>query len=109
VQVGDLSTTFDVAVAERAPGIFLIEVEPTHLTIWAAGLGPVESRDGLEWTVDQPTVRVNGQEAAVLYSGLAPGWIGLYQVNVLRGPGMAFPAEVEVDFGDSSAVAMAIQ
>ncbi len=109
IQVGDLSTKFDVAVAERAPGIFLVSVEPTHLVIWAAGLGPVEPRDGLEWTVEQPTVRVNGQEAAVLYSGLAPGWIGLYQVNVLREPGMAFPAEVEVDFGDSSAAAMAIQ
>ena len=35
----------------------------------------------LNWTVDKVTVEVNGKPATVSFSGLAPGWIGLYQVN----------------------------
>ena len=105
VKVADLSTAFAVQVAERTPGIFVVSVADTHLTIWATGLGPVKQRDGLDWTVETPTVLVGGQEATILYSGLAPGWLGLYQVNVLREPDMAFPAEVEIDFGDARAVA----
>ena len=107
IQVADRSTRFAVAVAKRTPGVFVASVEPTHLTLWAAGLGAVEERAGLSWTVDPPTVRVNGVEAQVLYSGLAPGWLGLYQVNVLRTPAMVFPALTELDFGDGAATATA--
>jgi hypothetical protein len=105
IRVADLSTSFEVDVAERTPGIFVVTAAETHFTIWATGLGPVETRDGLEWTVESPAVRVGGRQAAVLYSGLASGWLGLYQINVSRPAGLTLPLEVEVDFGDAPAVA----
>ena len=105
VQVGDEAIAFDVAVRERTPGIFVVTVHETYLTIWATGFGPVETRGELEWTTVQPMVLVNGSEVTVLYSGLAPGWLGLYQVNVLRTDGLTFPAEIELEFGDSRTVA----
>lgn len=107
IQVADLSTEFEVEIAGRTPGIFVVTVADTHLTIWATGLGPVEMRDGLAWTAAAPRVRVGGRETTVLYSGLAPGWLGLYQINVQREPGLSFPAEVEVAFDDGVAVAIA--
>lgn len=105
IRVADLSAAFEVQIAERTPGAFVVSVADRYLTIWATGLGPVENRDGLDWTLETPTVLVGGQEATVLYSGLAPGWLGLYQVNVQREPDIAFPAEVEINFGDSRTVA----
>lgn len=107
IRVADLSTAVDVEVAPRTPGIFVVTAAETYLTIWATGLGPVETREGLEWTADSPTVRVAGEETDVLYSGLAPGWLGLYQINAARPAGLTLPAEVEVDFGDARAVATA--
>lgn len=97
IQVADRSVSFDAMLADRTPGVFVTTVEPTHLIVWATGLGPVEERDGLFWTTVEPQVRVNGERAKILYSGLAPGWPGLYQVNVLRTAGMAAPFEVELE------------
>lgn len=108
IRVADLATAFEVDVAPRTPGIFVVTAAETYLTLWATGLGPVESRDGLEWMAEAPTVRVAGREASVLYSGLAPGWLGLYQINVARPAGLTLPAEVEVAFGDVHAVATAL-
>jgi uncharacterized protein (TIGR03437 family) len=51
--------------------------------IYCTGLGAVrESRPGLRETVMQPDVLIGDQRAEVLYSGLAAGYLGLYQVNV---------------------------
>ena len=33
-------------------------------------------------TRQTPTVEVNGQESTVLFSGLTPGSVGLYQINI---------------------------
>jgi uncharacterized protein (TIGR03437 family) len=51
------------------------------IEIYCTGLGPVVARNGLEWTVSMPRVYVGGVEAEVWYSGHAPGYVGLYQVN----------------------------
>jgi len=62
------------------------------LVIYCAGLGAVSPAvaDGmgapnvpLSSTVDPVTVTVGGQNAQVLFAGLAPGFPGLYQVNVV--------------------------
>jgi uncharacterized protein (TIGR03437 family) len=47
------------------------------------GTGQVASADPLSRTIDTPTVTVGGRTAQVLFSGLAPGIVGLYQVNIL--------------------------
>ena len=58
--------------------------------IYATGLGPVDNPPTsglpaelpLRETLTQPTVSIGGEPAEVLFSGLAPGLIALYQVNV---------------------------
>jgi uncharacterized protein (TIGR03437 family) len=43
---------------------------------------PVQTSDGLVRTIDTPTVTIGGKQAHLEFSGLAPNWVGLYQVNV---------------------------
>lgn len=59
--------------------------------LYANGLGRVNNRPGsgeaspansLASTVETPSVNIGGRPAQVLFSGLAPGIVGLYQVNV---------------------------
>jgi len=53
-----------------------------YLTIYATGLGVV-SPQGVYSVVSVPvTVVINGTELPVAFAGLAPGYAGLYQVNV---------------------------
>ena len=61
------------------------------ITIFATGLGPVSNRPAtgqpgpggpLALTSTTPLVSIGGQPATVSFSGLAPGFVGLYQVNV---------------------------
>jgi uncharacterized protein (TIGR03437 family) len=68
------------------------------LVIYCEGLGAVSPAvaDGvgppslpLSWTVAPVTVTVGGQPAQVLFSGLAPGYAGLYQVNVVVPSGVS--------------------
>jgi uncharacterized protein (TIGR03437 family) len=58
--------------------------------IYANGLGPVSNppdaasaavADPLSRTLGETIVQVGGLRAAVLYSGLAPGLAGVYQIN----------------------------
>jgi len=68
---------------------------PVHpgddLVIYLTGMGrtspPVEAGvpapvDPLAWVVTQPTVTLAGEPLPVRYAGLAPGWVGVYQINV---------------------------
>ena len=65
------------------------------LLIFCTGLGPVlpevpsgnvaPGTEPLARTVSPPLVNIGGIPAEVVYSGLAPGFVGLYQVNV-EGP-----------------------
>lgn len=62
------------------------------LEMYANGLGPLAGGNPPTGTVSpsnpplltaaQPTVTINGVNAPVQFSGLAPGFVGLYQVNV---------------------------
>lgn len=59
--------------------------------VFGTGLGPVQpapalgvpaASDPLSHTTTNPVVFVGDREAAVTFSGLAPGFVGLYQINV---------------------------
>ncbi len=59
------------------------------LQIYATGLGPVTSTPkdgasptGTSSTTVKPVVMIGGSTASVQFSGLAPGFVGLYQVNI---------------------------
>lgn len=62
------------------------------ISIYATGLGTVDNRPdtgqaastlSLSNTLVRPDVSIGGRPAAVTFSGLAPGFVGLYQVNVI--------------------------
>lgn len=65
------------------------------IQIYANGLGPVSNRppsgepspsNPVATTIDLPTVTIGGRPVAVQFSGLSPGSIGLYQINVVVPP-----------------------
>ena len=85
------SPPFAVNLAPAAPGIFAVVQQDRYLILYCTGLGDVAPRPAtgaaasltaLTRTVATPTVTVGGQPAAVAFSGLAPGYAGLYQVDV---------------------------
>lgn len=73
-------------------------VSPSHpvlpgewITLYLTGLGAVSPEvptgqpapiSPLSRTVNSATVKINAQEMQVDFCGLAPGWAGLYQINV---------------------------
>lgn len=58
--------------------------------IYSTGLGSVVPQStGLSTTALTPVVNIGGQTAQVTYSGLAPGFAGLYQVNARIPAGLA--------------------
>ncbi len=87
-QQGAIVNAVTYAVAERATPVAAGDV----LAIFATGLGAVDQTipDGsaapsspLANTVAKPTVKIGGQSAAVPFSGLAPGFVGLYQIDAI--------------------------
>ncbi len=109
---GTTSNTVTVPLAPTAPGTFAISENGTGpgailhadyslvnasspaiggetVLVYLTGMGAVTTpvSDGVgttaaDNTVSQPTVLVGGLPGAVIYSGLAPGYPGLYQMNV---------------------------
>lgn len=92
-------TAVEIAGAEATPGIFTVTATREWAIVWATGLGAVETSGPFQVTTRRPEVTVGGVAAPVLYSGLAPGWLGLYQVNVAMPPGTVFPAALVFRFG----------
>lgn len=70
--------------------------DPTTLVILCTGLGPVNppvasgrpANDGvLHQTTTQPIVLVGGVPAQVVFSGMTPQFVGVYQINIVIAPG----------------------
>jgi uncharacterized protein (TIGR03437 family) len=103
-----VGNTIRAAVGAHAPGVFAVvhaadgaPVSGTRpassgsvLVIYANGLGPVQPAtttgqaapaDPLSRTQTAPTVTVGGVPAEIIFSGLTPGFVGLYQMNVRLG------------------------
>ncbi|MFN7997529.1 MAG: S8 family serine peptidase [Bryobacteraceae bacterium] len=73
-------------------------VRGSTVQIYLNGLGPVNSQPASGSTGPQnanatttatPTITIGGQNATVSYSGLAPGYVGLYQVNAVVPDGIS--------------------
>ena len=107
------SFTFELALADHAPGIFEFDLGDTRygvvthadgnvvtaqnparpgetVVIYGTGFGPVDAprktglaapSNKLTRTLRLPQVTVAGQQATVSFSGLTPGFVGLYQIN----------------------------
>ena len=92
------------------------------IVIYCSGLGSVSNLPPtgvptpltpLATTLTTPTVYIGGEAATVLYSGLAPGFVGLYQVNAIVPQLSAVGAstEVVIQMGStiSNSVTMAVR
>jgi len=101
---GAVSNLIYVSLTPSAPGVFAVlhadggPVGPARpaaagdvLLLFANGLGPVTEKvpsggaspaQPLALSLEAPTVTFGGVPGEVLFSGLAPGFVGLYQVNV---------------------------
>ena len=97
----------------------------TYISIFCTGLGTVTNQpatgspaaaDPLSWTTTAPAVTIGGAAvppADVTYYGLAPGYVGLYQVNALvpaeSAKGSAVPVTVSIGGVASNTVTIAVQ
>jgi len=99
--------------APAQPGEFLI--------IFGSGLGavqpsvpsgqPAPGGEPLARTVSEPVVNIAGIPASVVYSGLAPGFVGLYQVNVqvpMGAPSGTQPVQIIMSGVPSNTVSVAV-
>ncbi|PYT31281.1 MAG: hypothetical protein DMG57_05570 [Acidobacteria bacterium] len=124
-QEGNVAVVTRVSIFNTPPGVFKVDathgaiqhgadyslVAPSHpaargeiVIVYATGLGAVTPPvpDGqptpntpLSFTKILPTITIGGQPAEVLFSGLTPGAVGLYQLNV-RIPRNAPSGEVDL-------------
>jgi len=94
----------------------------TVVQIFCTGLGPVSNQPATgapapsnppAQTTATPTVTIGGVPASVQFSGLAPGTVGLYQVNVLVPQNVpysnAVPVAITMGGVQSNTVTMAVQ
>ena len=87
---------------EHANGALVTDKDPAApgetVVVFATGLGPASpvgvtgspaTNPPLQNTVSQPTATIGGLSASVAFSGLAPGFVGLNQVNLVVPAGAA--------------------
>src|ERR1019366_3750263 len=60
-----------------------------YIEIYCTGLGPTRNSGGLSLPTLQPTVYIGATPVSAAYSGLAPGFVGLYQVDARIPAGLA--------------------
>ncbi len=93
-----------------------------YISIFCTGLGAVTNQpltgaaataNPLSQTITVPTVTIGGIGATVSFSGLAPGFAGLYQVNAVVPvgvtPGNAVPIVISAGSATSNTVTIAVQ
>lgn len=91
-----------------------------YVSIYCTGLGTVSNQPAsgaapaaTSTTTAMPSVSIGGVPANVSFSGLAPGFVGLYQVNVQApgstATGSAIPVVLSIGGATSNTVTIAIQ
>jgi uncharacterized protein (TIGR03437 family) len=89
-----------------------------YISIYCNGLGAIKGTaasgiPGNGETITPARVSIGGVDAPVTYSGLAPGFVGLYQVNALvpsSAPlGSTVPLVITIGTASSNTVTMAVQ
>ncbi len=108
---GQAQPAVTVPVTALQPEIFTVQRQGLAWTVWATGLGDVSNRPGsgqpspaspLARTTAEAQVTIGGVNAPVFYSGLTPGFAGLYQVNATPPEGVSQDAEVILTVGGVS-------
>ena len=138
VQRADTSASVDAPIRPAQPGIFTSDgsaaiaatpdfrlitestpaVRDSVIVLYATGLGPVDNAPAsgeaappapLSPARVMPAVRIGGAPAQVLFAGLAPGFAGLFQLNV-RVPAAtpSGPVEVTIESGGATSPAARI-
>ncbi len=116
------NTTTYAAAAGSISGSASRAVKPGEfITIYCTGLGTVSnppapgkpaSSNPLSMTLATPTVTIGGQPATISFSGLSPGFVGLYQVNAQIPEGIsggsAVPIKLSIGGVASNTVTIAI-
>jgi uncharacterized protein (TIGR03437 family) len=118
------------AVVDAQSGRLVSQISPakagnTYISIYCTGLGPVSNQPAtgtgasstvLSPTILQPTVTIGNVSVAgagILFSGLAPSLIGVYQINVQVPAGVpggnAVPLVVSIGGATSNTVTIAVQ
>ena len=127
-----------ITIVPSSPGIFILGINPDGsvqgavvnrngavnssvtsanrgdtIVIYGTGLGAVSTQGALSTTVTTVTAALAGTELSVAYAGLAPGFIGLYQVNLAiplnTPPGLSLPLTLRENGQDSNMVAVSLQ
>jgi uncharacterized protein (TIGR03437 family) len=79
------------------------------ISIPEVGEGAVTPLSPLSQTVVQAKVLISGQAASVVFSGMAPGLVGIYQVNASLPDDVSSKFEVVVQAGDRMSVPFVVQ
>ncbi len=83
-----------------------------YIEIYCTGLGPTQTAGNFQQTVFTPTVFLGAVPLQPVYSGLAPGYVGLYQVDVQVPAGLAPGAQsliLEVNLQHSNTISVTVQ
>jgi uncharacterized protein (TIGR03437 family) len=83
-----------------------------YIEIYCTGLGATQTEGSFQQTVFTPTVFLGAAPLQPVYSGLAPGYLGLYQVDVQVPAGLAAGAQpliLEVNLQHSNTISVTVQ
>jgi len=111
---GDSQVIFGARPALRGSviQIFATGAGPTNPPLLAGEPAPA-SGNPLVLTQVQPTVTIGSRPARVLFSGMAPGLVGVWQINAEVpmdvGPGSAVPLQITAAGVQSNTVTIAVQ
>jgi type 1 glutamine amidotransferase len=98
-----------IVAAVRTPGALVLYLTGLGATVPEVGAGVAAPISPLSQTAAHASVLVNGQPAPVFFSGLAPGLVGIYQLNVIVPSDAPSRFEVAVQAGDRTSVPFVVQ